>query len=253
MNPEVVILAATRMEIDPFLRLATFKRETLSPVGRAIIELGVAQQRILVMVTGPGLVNTAQALTMALERFKPRLVIQSGIAGVFEQAGLEPGDIGIAQWETYVHTGIENPHISQGVSSLPFDLIPGNPESRQGRFPVSQKHADHALKVLKHGFSREKLTIMKAGIITVSTVTASDASAQWLFSNFHQPCMEAMEGAASAQVAALYKIDFMEIRTGSNRVGNRDKSVWQIPLAVTRLSTALLHLLKDCDFHPPGL
>ncbi|MDY0221060.1 MAG: futalosine hydrolase [Desulfobacterium sp.] len=253
MNPEVIILAATRMEIDPFIRLATIKKETLSPVGMPMIKLSAARQRILVMVTGPGLVNTAQALTMALERFKPRLVIQTGIAGVFEQAGLEPGDIGIAEWETYVHTGVENPQITQGVTPLPFDLIPGSPESRQGRFPVSQEHAEHALKVLKHGFSREKLTVMKAGIITVSTVTASNASAQRLFSNFHQPCMEAMEGAASAQVAALYKVDFMEIRAGSNRVGNRDNSLWQIPLAVTRLSTAILHLLKDCDSHPPRL
>lgn len=253
MNPEVVILAATRMEINPFIRLAAVKKEALSPVGMPMVELSAARQRILVMVTGPGLVNTAQALTMALEKFKPRLIIQAGIAGVFEQAGLKPGDIGIAEWETYVPTGVENPEMAHGVSPLPFDLIPGNPESRQGRFPVSQKHADHALKVLKNGFSREKLTIMKAGFITVSTVTASDASAQRLFSNFHQPCMEAMEGAASAQVAALYKVDFMEIRAGSNRVGNRDKSSWQIPLAVHRLSTALLHLLKDCDFHPPGL
>ncbi len=86
---------------------------------------------------------------------------------------------------------------------------------------------------------------MKAGIITVSTVTASDASAQRLFSNFHQPCMEAMEGAAAAQVAALYRVNFMEIRAGSNRVGDRDKLLWQIPLAVNRLSTALLLLVRD--------
>lgn len=248
MKYEIVILAATRMEIEPLIKLATIKEETLSPAGRAMIDLAVAQQRLMVLVTGPGIVNTAQALTVALERFQPRLIIQTGIAGVFEQAGLEPGDIGIAEWETYVHTGVEDPQISHGVTPLPFDLIPGIPESRQGRFPVSQEYADLALKILNQGFSREKLKVMKAGIITVSTVTASDATAQRLFLNFHQPCMEAMEGAAAAQVAALYKVNFMEIRTGSNRVGNRDKPLWQIPLAVNRLSTALLLLLRSLQF-----
>jgi futalosine hydrolase len=245
MNPEIVILVATRMEIEPFLQVATIKEETLSPAGRAMVDLGVIErQRVLVLVTGPGIINTAQALTVALERFKPKVVIQAGIAGVFKEAGLEPGDVGIAEWETYIHTGVEDPQIAHGITPLPFDLVQGIPESRKGRFPVSQQHADHALKILTQGFSREELTVMKAGIITVSTVTAGDASAQRLFLSFDQPCMEAMEGAAAAQVAALYKVDFMEIRIGSNRVGIRDKSLWQIPLAVDRLSTALLLVIR---------
>ncbi len=249
MKPKIVILAATPMEIAPFLERARILQKTRSPVGRAIIHLSVAEQQATVVITGPGMVNTAQALTGAMETFKPSLVIQTGIAGVFAPAGLEPGDVGVADSETYVHTGVEAPLSAHGIAPLPFDLVDGHPESRQGRFPVNQGLASHGLKILKQGFSGEPLTIAKAGFITVSTVTASDATAQRLFSTFH-PGMEAMEGAASAQVAALYKTDFMEIRAGSNRVGNRDKQLWQIPLAAHRASRALYLVLRDCTFDP---
>jgi futalosine hydrolase len=184
-----------------------------------------------------------------METFKPSLVIQTGIAGVFDQAGLEPGDVGVADSETYVHTGVEDPRSPNGIAPLPFDLVDGHPGSRQGRFPVNQGLASHGLEILKQGFSKETLTVAKAGFITVSTVTASDATAQRLFSTF-EACMEAMEGAAAAQVAALYKADFMEIRAGSNRVGNRDKRLWQIDLAARSASRALYLVLRDCTFHP---
>ncbi|ACN15796.1 5'-methylthioadenosine nucleosidase/S-adenosylhomocysteine nucleosidase [Desulforapulum autotrophicum HRM2] len=249
MNQRIVILVATRMEIAPFLEHCGIIQETFSPVGRAIIELSVAGQQATVVITGPGVVNTAQALTGAMEAFKPTLVIQTGIAGVFDQAGLEPGDVGVADSETYVPTGVENPLSTHRFFPLPFDLVDGQPESRQGKFSVNQELASHGLEILKQGFSKTELTIVKAGFITVSTVTASDTTANRLYATF-QPCMESMEGAASAQVATLYNVDFMEIRAGSNRVGNRDKQLWQIDLATQRASRALYLFLKDCTLHP---
>jgi futalosine hydrolase len=47
--------------------------------------------------------------------------------------------------------------------------------------------------------------------------------------------MEAMEGAASAHVAALYHIPMVEVRSASNFVGERDKSKWDLDLAIERL------------------
>jgi hypothetical protein len=40
-------------------------------------------------------------------------------------------------------------------------------------------------------------------------------------------------------VACRYGLPFLEIRSGSNPVGLRDKNGWDIPLAVTHLSMAL--------------
>jgi futalosine hydrolase len=43
--------------------------------------------------------------------------------------------------------------------------------------------------------------------------------------------MESMEGAAAAHVAGLYQVPMAEIRAASNRVGDRDKTRWDIRTA----------------------
>ena len=48
--------------------------------------------------------------------------------------------------------------------------------------------------------------------------------------------MEAMEGAAAAHVAALYQVPLIEIRAGSNQVGDRNKAQWDFSLACNRVT-----------------
>lgn len=243
MSCAMVILAATRMEIAPFLNKSTVKRETRSTVGRPVIEVEHAGQSAMVVITGPGMINTAQALTMAMERFRPALVLQTGIAGVFAKAGLKPGDIAVAESEHYIHTGLDRGESSDLPAPLPFDLIETDPGTRMGRFPVDPELADHALAVIDDGFTGEPCRVIKGPFITVSTITGTETTAERLFAAY-TPCMEAMEGAASAQIAALYKVKFLEIRAGSNRVGKRDKTQWEIPLAAQRASRAVSLFLK---------
>ena len=50
--------------------------------------------------------------------------------------------------------------------------------------------------------------------------------------------MEAMEGAASAHVASLYKVPMIEIRVASNFVGERDKTKWDMEKAAKHLVMA---------------
>lgn len=243
MSCPIVILAATRMEIVPLLDKSTVKRETRSTIGRPMIEIDHAGQNAMVVITGPGMVNTAQALTMAMERFRPALVLQTGIAGVFEKAGLRTGDIAVAESEHYIHTGLDRGGSFDPPAPLPFDLIETDPGTRMGRFPVDPARADHARTVIVEGFKGEPCRVIKGPFITVSTITATHATADRLFAAY-APCMEAMEGAASAQVAALYKTAFLEIRAGSNRVGKRDKTQWEIPLAAERASKAVSLVLE---------
>jgi futalosine hydrolase len=47
--------------------------------------------------------------------------------------------------------------------------------------------------------------------------------------------MEAMEGAACAHIAKLYDIPMIEVRSGSNFVGERNKSKWDVDLAAKQL------------------
>ena len=88
------------------------------------------------------------------------------------------------------------------------------------------------------------INVFKGAFITVATVTASAARARRL----HRHCgalLENMEGAGSAHVAALYAIPFLEIRAVSNRVGDRDKRRWDLPLAFRRCARAVRLYLED--------
>ena len=54
-----------------------------------------------------------------------------------------------------------------------------------------------------------------------------------------------MEGAAFFYACLAEGVPFIEIRSVSNYVAERDKSQWNVPLAIQNLDKTLDHLLKD--------
>jgi futalosine hydrolase len=58
------------------------------------------------------------------------------------------------------------------------------------------------------------------------------------------PSVESMEGAAFFYVSILEKVPFIELRSISNEVGERDRSKWNIPLALDSLRDACKVLLE---------
>ncbi len=187
------------------------------------------------MITGPGVFNAVHALTVYLEKTTPAMILQTGIAGVFRQTGLDIGDVAIATQEHYIHTGTRTDSLEN--DPLPFDLIDTNPLSRKGIYPFEQDRVDRTHEILFWICSANKINIVKGPFITVSSITSSVKQADGLYSAF-SPVMEAMEGAASAHIAALYGIPMIEVRAASNFVGERDKSKWDIDLATKQLGLA---------------
>jgi len=245
MTTDILIISPTKMEINPLLNIAQTQTKTISESGRTIICAKYMEQKFKILITGPGIVNTAEALTGEIVQHRPGIVVQTGIAGIFRESGLKTGDIAIAESEQYIHAGIETYRIPPDfkLDPLPFDLISGKVLTKKGIFPVDAELSRLCFKILRDHFSIKKIQVNRGHFITVSTITASENTAQKLFSIF-SPCMEAMEGSASAHVAALYKIPFVEIRAGSNYVGQRDKSKWNIPLAAKRISNVVAALIQ---------
>ncbi len=243
MKNDILIISATMMEIAPLLNCSLVQSEIISESGRTIIHAEHKSQPFNIMITGPGTVNAAQALTSEIEHHRPGIIVQTGIAGIFKETGLKIGDIAIAKSERYIHTGIEPDKSSLDLAPLPFELILDHPLTKKGIFPVHTGLADLSLKILSDNFSTKKIHVAKCPFITVSTITTSNNTAQKLFSIF-SPCMENMEGSGAAQVAAIYRIPFLEIRAGSNYAGKRDTSMWNIPLATERASLAAAALLE---------
>ena len=88
------------------------------------------------------------------------------------------------------------------------------------------------------------LVIAPHGIgVTVQTVSGDPAKVQSIKERF-LPDIESMEGAAFYYVCLQEKVNFFELRTVSNEVGERDKSKWNIPLALKTLTNKCSEILN---------
>lgn len=261
MKGDILIIVATAMEIAPFLARVTAIEHHCTPLGHALITARQEDIFFQVLITGPGMVNTALALGGVLARHTPRLMMQTGIAGFFPDHGLQPGSIAVAATELDVHSRVES---TDGHLPLPFPLCGSPVAGHDGQLAMHPGLIRAALKILSAPACRvwangdtfdaaglpfmalPDTPVVAGPFITVSTITSTRETVRHL-AHTYTPVMEAMEGAASALTAARCRIPFLEIRAASNPVGVRDKAHWNIPLATHGTAVALNALLKKGD------
>jgi futalosine hydrolase len=78
--------------------------------------------------------------------------------------------------------------------------------------------------------------------ITVNSATGSDATRNKLLKKFN-PDIETMEGATFFYLCKREKIPFLALRAISNRVETRNRSNWNIPIALKSLSEKLKEVI----------
>lgn len=246
MKPDLLILYATALEAASFLDQCQCAVEDKLTTGGVIYSGKTAALTFHILVSGPGVFNTAHALTAYFENRSsetyPALIVQTGIAGVFEEAGLCIGEIAIADKEIYLHTGVASDGYRK--SPLPFDLIENSSLSRAGIYPFNPDLVKKAEQVLAPLSGKETWTISSGTFLTVSTITASFEAAADIYRHY-KPVMENMEGAAAAHICSLYNLPMIEIRAGSNRVGERDKTCWDINGAIINLNKVCRLLVEQ--------
>ncbi len=213
----IIIASATKAEIAPLL--------TLPEGGSAIYNM----HRITPLVTGVGQAAATWALTDALHREKPDLVIQAGIGGVFGDAAL-PGEVVYVSSDVFGDLGIEEKAVFTPLAATP--LLATDDEVYTGAILPNDW-----LSFFPGGYKAIKG-------VTVNKVTDNPAQAAQLVATFN-PGVESMEGAALHYVCRRHHIPFLQLRAISNKVGERDKSKWVIAEAVTRLNEALAALLPQ--------
>jgi futalosine hydrolase len=59
------------------------------------------------------------------------------------------------------------------------------------------------------------------------------------------PDIESMEGAAFHYVCLQQKNNFLQLRSISNRVGERDKSKWKLKESIENLNKELLKIIEN--------
>jgi futalosine hydrolase len=82
--------------------------------------------------------------------------------------------------------------------------------------------------------------------VTINKVSDSAVQKEQLVKTF-SPQVETMEGAALHYVCLQQNVPFLQIRSISNEVGERDKSKWKMKEAVENLNTELQKLLLNID------
>jgi len=215
----ILIVVATFQEISPLLayfgqleknRLSAFKTK--------------ANNELEVLITGVGMVATAYQMGNQLATKKYDLIINAGIAGSFKSKYPIGTTIQVLQ-EYFSELGAESPK-----GFIPIDGMGMNETNRvlsTNAFPIQHLHT------LPKGIG---ITVNKVHGITDSIVeveTQFDAD------------IESMEGGAAMFVSKMEKVNFIEIRTISNRVEPRNKANWNIALAITNLNKTLIAITNE--------
>lgn len=167
------------------------------------------------LITGVGMLNTAISLTKKLSHNNYDLIINIGVVGSFSD-DLKIGDVVEVVKDTFSELGYED---AEGFTEFTeFDL--------------------------KHTFkSQAKTQLPKASSITVNTVHGNEESIESITERL-QPDIESMEGAAVFQVCKEFNVPCMQIRAISNRVEQRDKNNWNIPLAIHNLNNVVEKIIN---------
>ena len=214
----ILITAATEKEIGPAI-------EFLENTG---YELN--SNRFEILITGVGLMAATYTLTEKILRQPPDSIIQAGIAGSFSSE-LEPGTVVMVNDETIGDCGV----IEQGLFKDLFDLQLADGSA----FPFIEKKLvnPHCGNWKKYGFS------FVSGVTVNKISTAPDIIHQLKLQ--YGAGIESMEGAALHYVCLRQKIPFMQIRSISNYVGERNKEYWKLGSSIDALNDTLIKIIQE--------
>ncbi len=209
----ILLTSATSKELVPFLEYYRNAKRSLE---------------IDVLVTGIGLTATTYHLTKHFCIKKPDLVIQAGVAGCFKKQ-LPLGSVVAIKKDTIADESV----IEMKKLKTLFDLklVP------QNQFPYTKGWLVNNTSFLK------KCNLKTVKGISVNQITTSEDMILFYKKQFN-PVIESMEGAALHYVCLKEKIPFLQIRSVSNYIGERNKNNWNMKESVINLNNELIGLIE---------
>jgi futalosine hydrolase len=183
-------------------------------------------------VTGVGAMHTLYNLMQLIGQHHPNLIIQTGIAGSFTPT-ISIGSAVTISSETTADLGVWEKNGYRDIYDMGF--------SDPDESPYNGKQLINPHVKLLHTCG-----LPSVHAITVNRITTLAADIE-LFRDRYGAAVESMEGAALHYVCLLQNIPFIQIRGISNLVGERDKSQWRIPEAMTSVSNAIHNLLLNLN------
>lgn len=225
-NKNILIIAATMLEINPLVghlqeAYTRLREQELLFEGKGLL--------IRVEICGIGMLATAFNLGQALNTGTFDCVIQLGIGGAYPTAQIDLGEVVYVQAERIGDMGASTKEgafltLQQiGLEEPSAGTLPGHPPADLEAFLQQLKAAE--------GISINH--------------NAGDAACRHRFAIAPESIVvESMEGVALHYVCSALKVPFVQIRSISNWVEPRDKSRWQMGLALQNLNKTAINLLQ---------
>ncbi|MBC7916090.1 MAG: futalosine hydrolase [Pyrinomonadaceae bacterium] len=209
----ILLVSATTSEIEPLL--SHFK----------IIDNGaiINGHTVKVVVTGVGMTATAFALGTELANYKYDLAINIGIAGAFDRS-VKIGEVVCIGLDCFAELGAEDGEDFISIEELGF--------GKSGIRPVEI----FQLPILA--------SLKKVKSITVNKVHGNDESIYNTVTRLN-PQTESMEGAAFYYACNQTNTPCIQLRGISNYIERRNRSKWDIPLAIKNVNETVITLLTN--------
>ena len=208
-----LIVAATAIEIAPFLEQFRSKKDFPANID--------------ILITGIGLTATTYSLMKQLQIKRPKIIIQAGVGGCFDTNYPLGSVLAIKQEAIADQSVIE---LDKLKTLFHLKLVP------QNQYPFSKGWLVNKSEVLK------KIKLKKIIGVSTNEITTSKQKVKFYKETFN-PVVESMEGAALHYVCLMEKIPFLQIRSISNYIGERNKKNWNMKESIINLNKELTSLL----------
>jgi len=214
MGKNILVVAATAKEIDPFIELTRS-----GDINNADI-----------LISGIGLTASTYHLAKQLALKKYGLVIQAGVGGCFDLRIPLGAVVAVKQDAIADQSVIE----LQKLRTL-FDLklVP------QDQYPYKK---GWLINPNKEVLKKTKLKIVKG--ISVNQISTSKQMIKFYRDEF-DPVTESMEGAALHYVCLMENVPFVQIRSISNYIGERNKKKWDMMDSIANLNDTLIKTINN--------
>lgn len=223
---KVLVVAATEAEIAPLLEGLRFQWN----INKRLRKYLYKSTNVDVLITGAGMVSTAYWMGKTLADNLYNYVFNFGICGSFYR-DLELGQLVNVSHDVFSELGAESGEEFLDLQAIDLDV--SYPLDNGGELSNDTTWTKGVIDDLP-----------KVKGITVNTVHGNQDTIDEVVKRLN-PTVESMEGAAFMYSCISAEVDYLQIRAISNYVERRNKSAWNIPLAIENLNKTALELIDS--------
>lgn len=208
MENPIAVICAMEEEINTLVqRMSPVHKERVSLDSLPIFAGDLAGRKVVLARCGIGKVNAALATQYLIDRFRPRAIINSGVAGGLSSA-VAIGDLVIADESMQHDVDVTHLDYAQGVI----------PRLKTSVFQADRELSLQAVQAAQNevGCNRVHQGMIVSGDQFVSSVEQK----QHILAHFPTAICVEMEGAAIAQTAYLNQVPYVIVRAISDQADN---------------------------------